>query len=110
LQSGDLTEIGERGINLSGGQKQRVAIARALYSNSDIYLFDDVLSALDAEVGRKIFEKAIKQNLNGKTVVLATHLTSLLSEVDDIILMKEGKIVLQGTYNEVKGNPEYINY
>jgi ABC-type multidrug transport system fused ATPase/permease subunit len=49
---GDLTEIGERGINLSGGQKQRVSLARAVYSDADIYLIDDALSALDAEVGK----------------------------------------------------------
>jgi ATP-binding cassette subfamily C (CFTR/MRP) protein 1 len=57
LPGGDETEIGERGINLSGGQKQRVAIARAVYSRTDIYLFDDPLSAVDAHVGKHIFQK-----------------------------------------------------
>ena len=53
-QGSDLTEIGERGVNISGGQKQRVSIARAVYSNSDVYIFDDPLSALDADVGRQV--------------------------------------------------------
>lgn len=54
FQGGDLTEIGERGVNISGGQKQRVSMARAVYSNSDVYIFDDPLSALDAHVGRQV--------------------------------------------------------
>lgn len=53
-QGGDLTEIGERGVNISGGQKQRVSMARAVYSNSDVFIFDDPLSALDAHVGRQV--------------------------------------------------------
>ena len=54
IQGHDLTEIGERGVNISGGQKQRVSMARAVYSNSDVYIFDDPLSALDAHVGRQV--------------------------------------------------------
>lgn len=54
-QGYDLTEIGERGVNLSGGQKQRVSMARAVYSNSDVYIFDDPLSALDAHVARQVY-------------------------------------------------------
>ena len=57
LNGGDLTEIGEQGTNLSGGQKARVSIARAVYANKDIILMDDPLSALDAHVKRKVFEK-----------------------------------------------------
>ncbi|TFK08994.1 UDP-N-acetylhexosamine pyrophosphorylase-like protein 1 [Platysternon megacephalum] len=73
LPYGDLTEIGERGLNLSGGQKQRISLARAVYANRDIYLLDDPLSAVDAHVGKYIFEKCIKEALKGKTVVLVTH-------------------------------------
>lgn len=54
MQGYDLTEIGERGVNISGGQKQRVSMARAVYSDSDVYMFDDPLSALDAHVGRQV--------------------------------------------------------
>ncbi len=59
LPAGDRTEIGEKGINLSGGQKQRVSLARAVYNDSDIYLFDDPLSAVDAHVGKHIFDNVV---------------------------------------------------
>lgn len=59
LPSGDKTEIGEKGINLSGGQKQRISLARAIYSNADIFMLDDPLSAVDSHVGRLIFDKVI---------------------------------------------------
>jgi ATP-binding cassette, subfamily C (CFTR/MRP), member 1 len=62
LPAGDRTEIGEKGINLSGGQKQRVSLARAVYSNGSVYLLDDPLSAVDAHVGKHIFEK-VQSNL-----------------------------------------------
>lgn len=68
-----LCQIGERGANLSGGQRQRVSLARALYSNRDIYILDDPLSALDAHVGNHIFNNAIKKQLRGKTVIFVTH-------------------------------------
>ena len=71
LQNGDLTSISDKGDNLSGGQKTRLTIARAVYSDADIYLFDDPLSALDADVGKNIFEKTIKEYLKGKTVFLS---------------------------------------
>ena len=60
LPRGDLTEIGEKGVNLSGGQKQRVSLARAVYSNRDVYLLDDPLSAVDAHVGKHIFENVVR--------------------------------------------------
>jgi ABC-type multidrug transport system fused ATPase/permease subunit len=62
-QGGDLTEIGERGVNISGGQKQRVSMARAVYSDSDVYIFDDPLSALDAHVGRQVHSLSIIYHL-----------------------------------------------
>lgn len=66
-------QIGERGANLSGGQKQRVNVARAVYSDSDVYLLDDPLSALDVRVSKEIFHNCIQRQLKGKTVILATH-------------------------------------
>ncbi len=62
LPAGDRTEIGEKGINLSGGQKQRISLARAVYNDSDIYLLDDPLSAVDAHVGKHIFDNVIGPN------------------------------------------------
>ena len=69
----DLTIIGDKGINISGGQKVRLALARALYHQSEIYIFDDILSALDINVGSFIFNQTIKKYLKGKTILLATH-------------------------------------
>lgn len=66
-------QIGERGLNLSGGQKQRVSMARAVYSNRDIFLLDDPLSAVDAHVGKHIFEECIKKELDGKSIIFVTH-------------------------------------
>ncbi|KAL1466255.1 hypothetical protein MTO96_042863, partial [Rhipicephalus appendiculatus] len=75
LPGGDLTEIGEKGINLSGGQKQRVSLARAVYNDADIYLLDDPLSAVDSHVGKHIFDQVIgpKGVLKDKTRLLVTH-------------------------------------
>nr|XP_060505757.1 ATP-binding cassette sub-family C member 11 [Panthera onca] len=73
LPFGDMTEIGEHGLNLSGGQKQRISLARAVYSDHELYLLDDPLSAVDTHVGKHIFEECIKKMLRGKTVILVTH-------------------------------------
>ncbi|XP_021729901.1 ABC transporter C family member 2-like [Chenopodium quinoa] len=104
LPGGDLTEIGERGVNISGGQKQRVSMARAVYSKSDVYIFDDPLSALDAHVGRQVFEKCIKEELSGRTRVLVTNQLHFLSQVDRIILVHDGLIKEEGTYEELSEN------
>ncbi|XP_059009907.1 multidrug resistance-associated protein 1 [Mustela lutreola] len=103
LPSGDRTEIGEKGVNLSGGQKQRVSLARAVYCDSDIYLFDDPLSAVDAHVGKHIFENVIgpKGMLRNKTRLLVTHSISYLPQVDIIIVMTSGKISEMGSYQEL---------
>ncbi|CAM8928970.1 unnamed protein product [Rhodiola kirilowii] len=97
----DLTEIGERGVNISGGQKQRVSMARAVYSDSDVFMFDDPLSALDAQVGRQIFHKCIKEELGGKTRVLVTNQLHFLPLVDRIIVMSKGMVVEEGTYEQL---------
>ncbi|RIB06325.1 ABC transporter [Gigaspora rosea] len=101
LPAGDLTEIGEKGINLSGGQKQRVNIARAVYYNADIVLLDDPLSAVDAHVGRYIFTNCIQGALAKKTRLLVTHHLHYLPQVDYVIYMEDGKIVEQGTYEKL---------
>ncbi|KAG8365655.1 hypothetical protein BUALT_Bualt18G0128600 [Buddleja alternifolia] len=104
LPGGDLTEIGERGVNISGGQKQRVSMARAVYSNSDVYIFDDPLSAVDAHVGQQVFEKCIKGELRGKTRVLVTNQLHFLSQVDRILLVHDGMVKEEGTFEELSNN------
>uniref|UniRef100_A0A670YYE1 Multidrug resistance-associated protein 1 n=1 Tax=Pseudonaja textilis TaxID=8673 RepID=A0A670YYE1_PSETE len=101
--SGDQTEIGEKGVNLSGGQKQRVSLARAVYADTDIYLLDDPLSAVDAHVGKHIFDKVIgpKGLLKHKTRILVTHGVSYLPLMDTIVVLSEGKISEMGSYQEL---------
>lgn len=101
LDYGDLTEIGEKGINLSGGQRQRISIARAAYQDRDIYIFDDPLSAVDPEVGKHIFENCILNHLKGKTRVLVTHQLHFLSSADTIVVIDDGKIIETGTFEEL---------
>ncbi|XP_042225839.1 multidrug resistance-associated protein 5-like isoform X2 [Homarus americanus] len=101
LANGEMTEIGERGINLSGGQKQRVNLGRAVYSDRDIYLMDDPLSAVDTKVAKHIFNYCIKEALADKTIIFVTHAPHFLEKCDEIILMQEGKIAERGTHAEL---------
>jgi len=119
LPYGDQTEIGEKGITLSGGQKARISMARALYHNPDIFLLDDPLAAVDALVGRKLFNDCIVDSMllskgidtpdgteNKRTVILVTNALQYLSHplVDRIIILKEGKVIESGTFNELNSN------
>ena len=106
LPNGDMTEIGERGITVSGGQKQRLNIARAIYFNSDIVLMDDPLSAVDAHVGRHIFDNAICGLLKNKCRILATHQLHVLSRCDRIIWMQEGHVEAVDTFANLINNNE----
>ncbi|KAH1225397.1 ABC transporter C family member 3 [Glycine max] len=101
LPFGDQTTIGEKRINLSGGQKQRVQIARALYQDSDIYLFDDPFSALDAHTGSHLFKECLLDLLKSKFVIYITHQVEFLSDVDLIVVMREGRITQSGKYNDI---------
>ncbi|CDH53089.1 multidrug resistance-associated protein 1 [Lichtheimia corymbifera JMRC:FSU:9682] len=103
LSAGDQTEIGERGINLSGGQKARVSLARAIYARADIYLLDDPLSAVDAHVGKHIFEHVIGPDglLRNKARVLVTHGIAYLHKVDNVVMLREGKVILNGPFDEL---------
>ncbi|KAF8948883.1 hypothetical protein BGZ47_001607 [Haplosporangium gracile] len=103
LPAGDQTEIGERGINLSGGQKQRVSLARAAYQDADIYLLDDPLSAVDAHVDHHLWQNLIGPSglLKNKTRLLVTHGIHHLSEVDQIVVIKDGEISETGRYQEL---------
>ncbi|KAG9139010.1 hypothetical protein Leryth_024357 [Lithospermum erythrorhizon] len=101
LPFGDLTEIGERGVNLSGGQKQRIQLARALYQNADIYLLDDPFSAVDAQTAASLFNDYVMEALKGKTVLLVTHQVDFLQAFDSVLLMEEGAILHAGPYHKL---------
>ena len=102
LPAGDLTEIGEKGVNLSGGQRHRVALARACYQDADIYLLDDPLSAVDAHVGRHLMDQCITGLLAAKTRVLVTHQLQYLTSSDAVIVLgKGGKVVEYDTYENL---------
>ncbi|KAJ7039616.1 ABC transporter [Mycena alexandri] len=100
LPNGDLTE----GISLSGGQRQRINICRSIYSDTDIQIFDDPLSALDAHVGKAVFHNVLQNTLQGKTRILVTHALHFLPHVDYIITIADGKIAERGTYEELIQN------
>ncbi|KAH3756097.1 multidrug resistance-associated protein 3 [Pelomyxa schiedti] len=101
ISGGDMAEIGEEGNNLSGGQKQRLGLARAVYQNADVFLLDDTLSAVDANVGESIFKNCIQTWLKGKTRIFVTQQFQYLSRVDYIYVVKDGTIVESGTYEEL---------
>jgi ABC-type multidrug transport system fused ATPase/permease subunit len=100
--NGDLTEIGENGINLSGGQQSRISLARACYSESDIVLLDSVLNAVDSHVQKRIFFDCIVRYLKGRTRLLITHSLHLLEYADLVVVMHEGKIEKMGTLQQLK--------
>ncbi|KAJ5759824.1 Metal resistance protein YCF1 [Penicillium odoratum] len=103
MPDGDLTEVGERGISLSGGQKARLTLARAVYARADIYLLDDVLSAVDQHVGRHIINKVLGPSgvLSSKTRILATNAITVLKEADYIGLLRDKTIIESGTYQQL---------
>ncbi|KAI8848639.1 P-loop containing nucleoside triphosphate hydrolase protein [Chytridium lagenaria] len=104
LENGDLTEIGEKGINLSGGQKQRVSLARALYSPATHILLDDPLSAVDAPTAKHIFQQGILGlgRTQGRTMILVTHATHLvLPFADQVVVLRNGKVVGSGDLKTV---------
>ena len=110
LQKGDQTEIGEKGLNLSGGQKARISIARAIYTDSEIYIFDDPLSALDAYVGMNLFKGVFNEYLKNKTFIITTHALQYLNFFDRIFYMNDGKIEWIGTYNEIINQDFYAEF
>eukprot|EP01033_Poteriospumella_lacustris_P011634 gene11634-8288_t len=101
LPAGDATEIGERGINLSGGQKARVALARAVYGRTDVLLLDDVLAAVDAHVGRHLFEHCLLPLARERHVLVlwATNALQFTRHCDRVVVLSQGAVVQQGTYD-----------
>ncbi|KAA6375310.1 MAG: putative canalicular multispecific organic anion transporter, partial [Streblomastix strix] len=104
LPAGDETAVGERGVNMSGGQKARIQLARAVYSDRDIYILDDPLSAVDAYVGQKLFQECIDGQLKGKTRILLSNgiLELHAQRADQIIILERGQIIAQGTLEEIE--------
>ena len=100
------TILGERGITLSGGQKQRVSIARAIIKNPEILLFDDCLSAVDTETEEKILNNLLKITKN-KTTIIVSHRVSSAKNADKIIILDEGKIIQQGSHNQLVNQEGY---
>ena len=101
LPEGLETEIGERGVNLSGGQRQRVNLARGLYFERPILLLDDCFSALDVDTEKRLIHTLVHDEFKEKTMIIATHRLSLLNHVNRIMFINAGKIVAQGTYEEL---------
>ncbi|RLV91494.1 Oligomycin resistance ATP-dependent permease YOR1 [Spathaspora sp. JA1] len=109
LPAGDNTEIGERGVTLSGGQKARINLARACYTNAEILLFDDVISAVDSRVGRHIVTNLFKGVLRNKTIVLATHQLGILEYADRIVFLNGDGTIDVGTINQLKARNQGFN-
>ncbi|CCG82393.1 putative ABC metal ion transporter [Taphrina deformans PYCC 5710] len=103
LPDGDETEVGEKGISLSGGQKARISLARAVYSRADVFFLDDPLSAVDQHVGKHLVHNVLGPQglLKSKTRVLATNYVPVLSEADNILLLKNNVIFETGTYDDI---------
>ena len=103
LPDGDQTEVGERGISLSGGQKARLTLARAVYARADVYLLDDCLSAVDQHVGRHLIDNILGSQglLSSKTRILATNSIPVLQEADHIMLLRDGRVLETGTYDQL---------
>ncbi|KPI96267.1 putative multidrug resistance-associated protein lethal(2)03659 [Papilio xuthus] len=108
LPHGDRTVVGERGSSLSGGQRARVSLARCVYQQADLYLLDDPLAAVDAKVAQAIYEKCVRGFLRERAVVLVTHRAQFTRHADNLCLLRDGRIIAQGTYTELQETlPEF---
>nr|CAI5848020.1 unnamed protein product [Callosobruchus analis] len=101
LDKGDETIVADRGLNLSKGQQARINLARAVYKDSDIYLIDDALTALDPKVQEQIFSECILGFLKGKLIVLVTHNSKHITNADKVIVLKDGAITFDGKHQEL---------
>jgi ATP-binding cassette subfamily B multidrug efflux pump len=100
LPEGLATMVGEKGVALSGGQKQRISIARALIKNPEILILDDSLSAVDAKTEKQIIDN-IRLVRTDKTTIITTHRMSAIEHADHIIVLDEGRIVEEGTHEQL---------
>ena len=109
MAAGYQTRIGERGVGLSGGQRQRIAIARAILLNPKILLLDDSMSAVDSET-EVMLQTAIKQAMVGRTTLMVAHRLSTSQTADKIIVMREGRIVEEGTHATLATSGGYYQH
>lgn len=100
LPNGYDSKVGERGVMLSGGERQRVAIARAILKNAPVLILDEATAALDSE-SEQYIQKSLKKLMKGKTVIAIAHRLSTLKEMDRLIVMDKGKIVEEGTHDDL---------
>ncbi|XP_041973671.1 ATP-binding cassette sub-family C member 4-like [Aricia agestis] len=105
LPAGDSTLVGERGISLSGGQRARIGLARACYRQADIYLLDDPLSAVDTHVGKQLVSECVNGLLRHSTRVLVTHQLHHLKTADKVVILRNGEVESQGTFEEMSKLP-----
>ncbi|MEX2362003.1 MAG: ATP-binding cassette domain-containing protein, partial [Balneolaceae bacterium] len=107
LPERELTIVGERGIRLSGGQQQRIGIARALYNNPQVLIMDEATSALD-NITEKFVIEAIEQLRGDRTIIMIAHRLTTVENCDEIYLMKDGRVVEQGSYSFlIEGSKEF---
>lgn len=105
LPEGFDTQIGERGYNFSGGERQRIGIARAIYKDCPIILLDEATSALDSQTEKHIVDQLFGTFGRNKTFLIVAHRLSTLRNADEIIVMDEGTIAEQGSFNELIKRP-----
>lgn len=110
MPEGIETFIGENGQTVSGGQRTRIGLARCIYQDPELYILDDPLSALDLKVADRIMREAINGELKGKTVIIATHAIHNLKYADYIYVMEQGKIVFEGTFQEITQSSIYNEF
>uniref|UniRef100_A0A2K5TQ46 ATP-binding cassette sub-family C member 10 n=2 Tax=Macaca fascicularis TaxID=9541 RepID=A0A2K5TQ46_MACFA len=101
LPAGDQTEVGEKGVTLSGGQRARIALARAVYQEKELYLLDDPLAAVDADVANHLLHRCILGMLSHSTRLLCTHRTEYLERADVVLLMEAGRLIQAGPPSEI---------
>ena len=100
LQDGFDTLVGERGVKLSGGQRQRIAIARAILKDAPILVLDEATSALDSE-SEALIQKSLETLMKNRTSIVIAHRLSTIAKLDRIVVMKRGRIIEDGTHNEL---------